>query len=41
VIERIDLGIDPLTGVRKYEVRDASTGEVIGYDYVAPESEPS
>lgn len=41
MIERIDLGIDPLTGVRKYEIRDAETKEVIGYDLVAPDAEPS
>lgn len=39
MIEKIDLGIDPLTGVRKFEVRDSETGEVIGYDSVAPEAE--
>ena len=38
-IDKRDLGVDPLTGVHTYEVVDTETGKVIGYDYVAPDTE--
>lgn len=38
--ERIDLGVDELTGIHKFEVRDVETGRVIGYDHVAPSDLP-
>lgn len=34
-----DLGIDPLTGLHTFEVVDDATGKVVGYDYVAPDTE--
>lgn len=36
-VTKKDLGVDPLTGLRTFEVVDSETGKVIGYDYVAPE----
>jgi hypothetical protein len=38
-VNKEDLGVDPLTNVRVFKVTDAATGEVIGYDYVAPDAE--
>lgn len=38
-IDKRNLGVDPLTGVHTYEVVDTETGKVIGYDYVAPDTE--
>jgi hypothetical protein len=38
-VTKKDLGIDPLTGIHTFEVSDADTGEVVGYDHVAPDSE--
>lgn len=37
--ERIDLGINELTGIQTFEIRDTATRKVVGYDHVALDSE--
>lgn len=38
-VKKIDKGIDPATGVHVFEVLDAETEELMGYDYVAPDTQ--